>query len=252
MMVVEEFEVLPVHPTTGLTAIGLLASGRPVWPVIGAAEDGDGDDPGDGDPDDDGVDGGDDTGTPPEDGWAPPTREQWEEAERKQKRANREAARRRKEMDTLRAEIDALKAQKAGGSDADDADTRRVAAELKDAQDNLTAATKRETAAMKAAARQAIRSAGYTGAADGRMMASLVGMVRIADLDVDDDGEIVGLDDQVEEIKAELPALFAQPEPDKPPKKQAPPRGDTGPKKAPPTTELTWQQKLEAQMKGGG
>lgn len=30
---------LPIHPRTGLRAIGLLRSGRPVWPIFGASED---------------------------------------------------------------------------------------------------------------------------------------------------------------------------------------------------------------------
>jgi len=42
---------LPVHPFTGLTAIGLLPSGRPVWPVKGGS--GEGDEPGDGSDSDD-------------------------------------------------------------------------------------------------------------------------------------------------------------------------------------------------------
>lgn len=29
---------LPVHPSTGLTALGLRRDGRPIWPVIGAAD----------------------------------------------------------------------------------------------------------------------------------------------------------------------------------------------------------------------
>lgn len=41
------FDALPVHAFTGLTAIGLLPSGRPVWPVMGGAPD-DGEQAGDG------------------------------------------------------------------------------------------------------------------------------------------------------------------------------------------------------------
>lgn len=38
---------LPVHPFTGLTAIGLRRNGQPIWPVLGAAED---DEPADDEP----------------------------------------------------------------------------------------------------------------------------------------------------------------------------------------------------------
>jgi len=48
---------LPVHPFTGLRAVGVLPSGRVVWPILGGAED-DGDNGDDGDDgDDDGDDG---------------------------------------------------------------------------------------------------------------------------------------------------------------------------------------------------
>lgn len=50
---------LPVHPSTGLTAIGLLDDGRPVWPVLGGAPDDDEDDDGADDEDDDDQDDGD-------------------------------------------------------------------------------------------------------------------------------------------------------------------------------------------------
>ncbi|MEU0492570.1 DUF4355 domain-containing protein [Nocardiopsis sp. NPDC006139] len=33
---------LPTHPTTGLRAIGVLPSGRPVWPVLGGSGEGEG------------------------------------------------------------------------------------------------------------------------------------------------------------------------------------------------------------------
>jgi hypothetical protein len=46
---------LPVHPFTGLTALGLRRNGAPIWPVKGGSEDGDGD--GDQDGDSDGGDG---------------------------------------------------------------------------------------------------------------------------------------------------------------------------------------------------
>lgn len=242
--------VLPVHPYTGLAAIGVLPSGRPVWPVIGASDDDPGDDGGgeDGDDPDDGDGGGDDdTGTPPADGWTPPTKAEWEEAERKRAKANKEAGRRRKEADALKAKVAALEAAQAGTPPAgDDADTRRIAAEMQAAQDKLAAATTRATAAVRAAARTAIVSAGYNGERDGRMMASLLGMVRLDELHVDDDGDITGLDDQIAEIKSELPALFASPEPEKPPRKA--PKGDAGSKKPPPPPEQTYENRLAQQL----
>ncbi|MCC5580591.1 hypothetical protein IMZ11_33735 [Microtetraspora sp. AC03309] len=54
---------LPIHPRTGLRAIGVLPSGRIVWPVLGGSGDGDGGDTGqggDGGQGDAGQDGGGD------------------------------------------------------------------------------------------------------------------------------------------------------------------------------------------------
>lgn len=56
-------KTLPTHPRTGLRALGVLSNGRPIWPVLGAAEDGgQGDDgaPPEGDGGTGGDDGGDD------------------------------------------------------------------------------------------------------------------------------------------------------------------------------------------------
>jgi hypothetical protein len=54
---------LPVHPTTGLTALGLRRNGVPIWPVRGGAPDDDtGDDADSDSADDDSSDGTDDDG----------------------------------------------------------------------------------------------------------------------------------------------------------------------------------------------
>jgi len=52
---------LPIHPRTGLTALGLRRNGQPIWPVRGASSDdpGEVDDEPDGDVDGDGDDQGD-------------------------------------------------------------------------------------------------------------------------------------------------------------------------------------------------
>jgi hypothetical protein len=55
--------MLPIHPRTGLPAIGVLPSGRIVWPVLGGSGEGDGGGSGSGDG---GGQGSDNGGTPPE------------------------------------------------------------------------------------------------------------------------------------------------------------------------------------------
>lgn len=124
-------DVLPVHPFTGLTAIGVLPSGRPVWPVIGAApDDGEGgddqdDDAGAGGTDDD-APGGDDAGDD-EDKPLGPAGEKALAAEKERRRT--EQARRRaaeKKVADLEAQMaqtrKAVKpsAQDGGGDSGDD------------------------------------------------------------------------------------------------------------------------------------
>jgi len=56
---------LPIHPRTGLLAVGVLPSGRIVWPVLGGSGEGDGGGSGSGDGD--GPKDGNAGGTPPAD-----------------------------------------------------------------------------------------------------------------------------------------------------------------------------------------
>jgi len=112
-------EELPVHPFTGLTALGVLASGRIVWPVLGAsAEDDDAGD-GNGDAGDDGQD--DDAGDG--DGLA----EKGKKALDAERKARREAEKARK---ALQAELDELKAQR-GKQDGDAGDGKPDADQIR-------------------------------------------------------------------------------------------------------------------------
>lgn len=92
-------DALPVHPFTGLMALGVLPSGRVVWPVLGGApEDGDddagADDAGDGSGEDGGQDG---------DGLADKGRE----ALAKERKARRDAEKARKAAEARAAEAEA-------------------------------------------------------------------------------------------------------------------------------------------------
>jgi hypothetical protein len=101
-------EELPVHPVTGLTALGVLSSGRIVWPVLGAApEDGD-------DTDDDSGD-GDGAGA---DVSVDLRFEAGKQALANERKARREADRARKAAEAKAAE---LEAQLAAGTQQDDA-----------------------------------------------------------------------------------------------------------------------------------
>lgn len=105
---------LPVHRFTGLPALGVLPSGRIVWPVLGAAE-GDGDAGADGDAGDGGTGAGDgDGGGGDGDGLGDAGRAALD----KERKARRDAEKSRKAAE---AELAALKAQQAASTQQDEA-----------------------------------------------------------------------------------------------------------------------------------
>lgn len=72
---------------------------------------------------------------------------------------------------------------------------------------------------VRTAARAVFAEAGLV--ADGGAMTKVLKMLDLDDLDVTDDGDVEGLEDQVEDIKRDFPALFGA-------VKQRTPRGDVG------------------------
>jgi hypothetical protein len=96
---------LPVHPLTCLTAVGIV-NGRPVWPILGAAPDGDDDKDGKGDDDAD-ADGGDDKDDDKPLGPAGQKAYEAEKTKRREASAAKRAA--EKEAADLRAEVARLK-----------------------------------------------------------------------------------------------------------------------------------------------
>jgi hypothetical protein len=122
-------------------------------------------------------------------------------------KANGSSAKRRKRARELQDELDRLKAAgKPKGKKADDDED----------EDELDVDAIREAArregekagndrVKKAELRTALAKAGVR---DDAALKRLVGMVKLDDFDIDDDGEVDGLDDLIDELKADLPALF--------------------------------------------
>lgn len=170
--------VLPVHPFTGLTAVGIV-NGRPVWPILGGAEgDPDGGDGGAGDGGSDGGDGGE----------KQPTAEERIAALENQvaaaKKVNRDLERKNK---TALAEIDTLKTKVPEG-DAPDPDA-------------IKAEARKEALAEAKAASDARILRAEIKAAAGTKLADPNDAVRLLDLDdfeVDEHGNV----DQAEIAKA--------------------------------------------------
>lgn len=183
-----------VHPEASHAPREVLGyvGGRPVYPIAGGAGDGD-DDPGDNedadDPDD--PDDGDDGDDGKE--WTPPSKEQFAQLQAKLAKANKEAATRRRELKDLKTR--------------NETDAEKVAREA-----NEAAESKLKPTAIKASAKSALLEA------DARTdrVGALANLLDMSALDIDDDGEVSGLDDEVKRVKAEYPEFFKSEEDEKP------------------------------------
>lgn len=149
------------------------------------------------------------------DDWTPPTREEYEATLAKLKTASGEAAVRRK---YLRAHgIDLKTGQKAEPDEPDpepepapkgDQPTGPSPAEIKRQIDKAAAEAElrglRKTRALVTGVNSALAEAGWNGS----RLNSLMKLIDLDDVEVDDDGEIVGLSEQIDAIKGEWPEFF--------------------------------------------
>lgn len=160
---------LPVHPATGLTALGWRADGRPVWPILGGAEgdDGEDDDGADDGSGDDGADGEDDDDKP----LGPPGQKALE-AEKAKRRSAQAELRKYKASGLTPDEIAALR--KTDG----DPDAERIRREAE------TAATKRVNERIL---RTEIKAAAVGKLADP---ADAYKFLDLTQFEVDDDGNV--------------------------------------------------------------
>lgn len=134
----------------------------------------------------------DDTSTdqaPPanQDDWTPPSKEDYEKIQKALAKANAESKQRREQIQALQrqSEDDAGKA-------------------VREAQE--AAERKLKPVAVRSAAKAAFLEAGLQGGSD-----RVAKMTRLLDLDaieIDDDGEVSGLAEQVAAVKADYPELF--------------------------------------------
>lgn len=237
---------LPIHPRTGLTAVGVLPSGRIVWPIMGASSDhnpeGDdddgGDDGGDGDGDSDDGDGddgdGDDGGEGDGDNKPKPKKsgDTVPRAELAKVIAARDKAK-KEARDATRA----LEELQRTSETADEA-ARREAAE----ESRKTTEARYKPISVKAALLEA-------GVIPGRVKGA-IRLVNLDDVEIDEEGEVSGLDSQIEDLKRDWAELFAAPETE--PKKPEPKRGgaDGADKKPTPKKELTASERQAARLLG--
>lgn len=122
---------------------------------------------------------------PEQDDWTPPSKEEDNKVKKALAKANAEAKKWREQAQALQrqSEDDAGKA-------------------VREAQE--AAERKLKPIAVKAAAKAAFLEAG----AKPERVARLMALLKLDEITVDDDGEVTGVDEQVAELKADVPELF--------------------------------------------
>lgn len=150
------------------------------------------------------------------DDWQPPTREEWEAQQAKLKTASGEAAARRK---YLRAHgIDPKTGQKIQTDPDPEPDDETVSKDdtprgpsqveirrqIEKATTEAELRGRRQTRALVTGVNAALAESGW----NGQRLGSLMKLLDLDEVDVDDDGEVTGLAEQLDEIKREWPEFF--------------------------------------------
>lgn len=134
-----------------------------------------------------------DPGTPADgatgsDDWTPPSKEEVDKLHKALAKANAEAKQRREQLQAAQRQTE------------DDAG--------KAAREAAEAAEKRlKPVAVRAAAKAAFLEAGLQGGSD--RVAKMVKLLDLDALEIDDDGEVTGLAEQVAAVKTDYPELFS-------------------------------------------
>lgn len=197
-----------IHPRTGLHAIGLRKNGAPIWPVLGGAIDVEPDE--------------NESADEEEEEWTPPTREDYEKLLNSKRAANKEAMDRRRFLEAHG--IDWKTGERHGADEGeregDEPKTPTTSPKTESAKRAAERAAakvelKYKPAVAKLAVKNALADAGWAGKDLGLVMK----LIDLDDVSVDDDGEITGVSDQIEALKAEFPSWF---------KKKRDPNAETG------------------------
>jgi hypothetical protein len=130
--------------------------------------------------------------------YVPPSREEWE-------RVRRTLAKRKQEKLDVQRQLNELR-DKHRDQETETEKAIREAAEKAEAR--------YKPIVVKKAARAALIQAGATAAVEGdkekseARLTRLLKLIDVSDLSIEDDGEVLGLDEQVESLRADYPELF--------------------------------------------
>jgi len=250
------------------TIIGYRASGQPIrlhtganWSTFQVTPDEGGDD--DDEPDDD-VDDVDETTDEGSGDWTPPTREEWDRTQAGLKRNNAENKRLRllskalaargvdPSTDEGRTALDELLAGRTVDPDGKPADAS-VKTQITRAVERATAKTetKYKGALAAVAVEAALSRAGYS--AGEERLARVMKMIDMDEVDVDDDGQVVGIVDQIADIKHDVPEWFQGTTKAPSVVRRGAADVDAGPRSTKATGDTkTWLERVDKQMTGGG
>jgi hypothetical protein len=190
------------HPHTGepITPVGFRKNGRPIWPIMGAApgDDEGGDDEGGDDEsgDDEGGDdeGSDDEGSDDDDDDA--------EKERKRKaKANKDTERQRRINKKLQDDLDAANKRLKEVDDKDKDEVTRLTEAATEANEKLE---KAEARAQELALHNAFLSDNSITWHDPQ---TALALVDLSDVEIDEDGEVEGLEEALKDLAKKKPFL---------------------------------------------
>lgn len=198
------------------TILGYRADGRPIHVIAGGAEtddepDTEVDDEPEAEPETDDEPEPEETPKPkapakptdpkPDEEYVPPSREEWERVRRTMAARKQEKADVQRQLNELR---DKYKEQ--------ETETEKA---VREAEEKAEARYK--PIAVRKAVRAALVEAGATAATEGdkakteARIARLMKLVDVGDLSIDDDGEVLGVDEQIDGLRADYPELFDAP-----------------------------------------
>jgi hypothetical protein len=151
----------------------------------------------------------------PADDWTPPTKEEWEEHQAKLRSASGEAAARRKYL--RQHGIDPKTGQKVNPDPEPEPETpaakddeprgpsqAEIKRQIEKAATEAELRGRRQTRALVTAVNAGLADSGW----NGQRLASLMKLLDLDEVDIDEDGEVSGLTEQLNEIKREWPEFF--------------------------------------------
>lgn len=151
----------------------------------------------------------------PADDWTPPSRDEYEQLVAAKKKADGEAAARRKYL--RQHGIDPKTGQKTQTDEPDEPEQpaakdpaqpgptpAEIRRQIEKAAAEAELKGRRQTRALVTGVNATLAEAGW----NGQRLNSLMKLIDLDEVEVDDDGEIVGLSEQIDAIKGEWPEFF--------------------------------------------